>query len=84
MEETIKMFENVEIGSKNNVEPYRYRADYQFDSFKKYELPVYKYILGDELQDIPVREIRDTLAQLPAIDPENVPSVSMTREFIGS
>lgn len=84
MEETIRMFENVEIGSKKNVEPYRYRADYQFDSFKKYELPVYKYILGDELQDIPVREIRDTLAQLPAIDPENVPSGSMTREFIGS
>ena len=84
MEETIKMFENVEIGSKKNVEPYRYRADYQFDSFKKYELPVYKYILGDDLHNIPVREIRDIMAQLPVIDPVNVPSGSMTREFIGS
>lgn len=84
MEETVAMFDSVEVGSRKYIEPYRSRADFEFDSFKTYEMPVYRSLLESGIGDIPVKCVRDILKGMCGIGLSLVPRDSLIREFVGN
>jgi len=87
LRETLDMYDGVERGEIAYIAPYKYRAHYEIDSFHDYELPLYKTILGhdlDEFADDPrMDSVRRVLAALEPGDPAAVPANSLIREFIG-
>ena len=88
IEETIKMFPNVQHGENKYIMPFKGSADFNIDTFIKYEPNVYKHILFDELEQLApkyadVRDIVNALDEVDAIVPDKIPSDAMRREFIG-
>lgn len=88
IEETIKMFPNVQHGENKYIMPFKGSADFNIDTFIKYEPNVYKHILFDELEQLApkyadVRDIVNALDEVEAIVPDKIPSDAMIREFIG-
>ena len=88
IEETIKMFPNVQHGENKYIMPFKGSADFSIDTFIKYEPNVYKHILFDELEQLApkyadVRDIVNALDEVEAIVPDKIPSDAMIREFIG-
>lgn len=88
IEETIKMFPNVQHGENKYIMPFKGSADFNIDTFIKYEPNVYKHILFDELEQLApkyadVRDIVNALDEVEAIVPDEIPSDAMIREFIG-
>ena len=88
IEETIKMFPNVQHGENKYILPFKGSADFNIDTFIKYEPNVYKHILFDELEQLApkyadVRDIVNALDEVDAIVPDKIPSDAMIREFIG-
>lgn len=88
IEETIKMFPNVQHGENKYIMPFKGSADFSIDTFIKYEPNVYKHILFDELEQLApkyadVRDIVNALDEVDAIVPDKIPSDAMIREFIG-
>ena len=88
IEETIKMFPNVQHGENKYIMPFKGSADFNIDTFIKYEPNVYKHILFDELEQLApkyadVRDIVNALDEFDAIVPDKIPSDAMIREFIG-
>lgn len=88
IEETIKMFPNVQHGENKYIMPFKGSADFNIDTFIKYEPNVYKHILFDELEQLApkyadVRDIVNALDEVDAIVPDKIPSDAMIREFIG-
>lgn len=88
IEETIKMFPNVQHGENKYIMPFKGSADFNIDTFIKYEPNVYKHILFDELEQLApkyadVRDIVNALDEVDAIAPDKIPSDAMIREFIG-
>ena len=88
IEETIKMFPNVQHGENKYIMPLKGSADFNIDTFIKYEPNVYKHILFDELEQLApkyadVRDIVNALDEVDAIVPDKIPSDAMIREFIG-
>lgn len=88
IEETIKMFPNVQHGENKYIMPFKGSADFNIDTFIKYEPNVYKHILFDELEQLApkyadVRDIVNALDEVNAIVPDKIPSDAMIREFIG-
>ena len=89
IEETIKMFPNVQHGENKYIMPFKGSADFNIDTFIKYEPNVYKHILFDELEQLApkyadVRDIVNALDEVDAIVPDKIPSDAMIREFGGS
>lgn len=89
--ETIKMYESVEIGEKNFIMPYKYRSDFDVDTFIPYELSVYKPVLLEQLKtcqncviDENIQEVMNILEVLKEIHEEKVPKTSLIHEFIGN
>ena len=88
IEKTIKMFPNVQHGENKYIMPFKGSADFNIDTFIKYEPNVYKHILFDELEQLApkyadVRDIVNALDEVEAIVPDEIPSDAMIREFIG-
>lgn len=88
IEETIKMFPNVQHGENKYIMPFKGSADFNIDTFIKYEPNVYKHILFDELEQLApkyadVRDIVNALDEVDAIVSDKIPSDAMIREFIG-
>lgn len=85
--DTLNMYEGVEKGETAYIAPYKYRAHYEINSFHEYELPLYKAILGndlDEFADDPRLDCaRKAFALVETGDPSVVPAASLIREFIG-
>jgi len=85
--DTLAMYEGVEKGETAYIAPYKYRAHFEINSFHDYELPLYKTILGgdlDEFADDPRMDgVRKVLADIEEGDPNEVPANSLIREFIG-
>lgn len=85
--ETISMYENVERGETSYIAPYKYRAQFEIDSFHAYELGVYKAALStslDAFSDDPrLERVRRTLSLVQPARPSIVPVDSLIREFIG-
>lgn len=84
----VELYDSVERGENLYIMPYKYRADFDVDTFVPYELCVYKNFLPTSLpteqEKYPwLTELFDVLDDLPAIDPNTVPVNSLMREFIG-
>lgn len=88
LRETMNMFRSVEDGENKYIMPYKYRSDYDIDTFMIYEMNVYREsLLGDlrEMADIPeLADVTEVMENLLAIDSETVPKDSLIREFIGN
>ena len=88
LRETMNMFHSVEAGENKYIMPYKYRSDYDIDTFMPYEISAYRGALIDQLRDMTdVPEINEILAILEktdALDNKLIPSDSLVCEFIGN
>ena len=84
----MNMFHSVEAGENKYIMPYKYRSDYDVDTFMAYELSVYRNDLLSQLQelkDVPeVRECIEALEKLEPIEKTDVTPDSLICEFIGN
>ncbi|WP_303835597.1 uridine kinase [Ruminococcus flavefaciens] len=87
LRETMNMFHSVEAGENKYIMPYKYRSDYDVDTFMSYELSAYRNDLLtqlEELSDVPeIKECIDVLEQLTPIDKADITPDSLICEFIG-
>lgn len=88
LRETMNMFASVEQGENKYIMPYKYRSDYDVDTFVPYELSLYRdkllYSLH-EMDDVPeLADITEVMENLLPVAEEAVPQNSMVREFIGN
>ncbi|MDE6034529.1 MAG: nucleoside kinase [Ruminococcus sp.] len=88
LRDTMNMFESVEQGENKYIMPYKYRSDYDVDTFLPYELSLYRdTLLCDlyEMNDIPeLADITEVMGNLLPVNERVIPSNSMVREFIGN
>ncbi len=88
LRETMNMFASVEEGENKYIMPYKYRSDYDIDTFMEYELSAYRDSIIDQLREMnDVPELRDTievLDQLSPIAPEYITPDSLICEFMGN
>jgi uridine kinase len=88
---TLDMFDSVEAGEVKYIMPFKNTADYSVDSFIPYEVPAYKSFVQGKLKNAIAqnskyerfRPMVQALTELGAISLDNIPSNSLTREFIG-
>jgi len=90
-EETLKMWQSIKIGEKNNIFVYQEEADVTFNSTLVYELGVLKPYALKELNKITAESpvyseairLKAFLSFFKKINVEEVPNNSILREFIG-
>lgn len=84
---TIKMFDSVQRGENMYIMPFKYRSNYDIDTFIPYEVGVYRDMLLSELDLLKKSEITDDIAdvlsQIEPVSDKRVPQSSLIREFIG-
>ena len=89
--ETMSMWANVRRGEKNNISPFKDKADYQFDSSLAYEPAVFNRTATELFKSVPegIERYEELRAVLPAlqlfgeIDEKFVAPDGLLREFIG-
>lgn len=88
LRDTMNMFASVEQGENKYIMPYKYRSDYDVDTFVPYELSLYRDSLLEklhEMNDVPeLADVTEVMANLLPVDSEIVPVNSMVREFVGN
>ncbi|MDE6834766.1 MAG: nucleoside kinase [Ruminococcus sp.] len=88
LRDTMNMFESVEQGENKYIMPFKYRSDYDVDTFLPYELSLYRDTLLyslHEMNDVPkLADITEVMENLLPIAETAVPPDSMVREFIGN
>ena len=88
LRETMNMFNSVEAGENKYIMPYKYRSDYDVDTFMAYELSVYRNDLLPQLEELTdVSEVRECIAVLEKLRPiekSDVTPDSLICEFIGN
>jgi uridine kinase len=90
-ESTLLQWPSVVRGSHKHIFPYQSRADRLFNTSLAYELPVIKGYVLPMLQSVPedspaygeARRLLSILRYVPVIPSDDVPNVSIFREFIG-
>ena len=88
---TLKMWPSVNRGEAKNIFPYQEEADVMFNSSLIYELSVLKDYampllkeIGPEIPEYSeAKRIYSMLSYFQSIEPKNIPSNSLLREFIG-
>ena len=88
---TLKMWESVNRGEKNNIFAYQEEADVMFNSsliyelsvLKDYAMPLLKEIGSENPEYSEARRIYSMLSYFEPISEKNIPSNSLLREFIG-
>lgn len=85
--ETMNMFRSVEAGEDKYIMPYKYRSDYDIDTFMAYEMNVYRDSLLDDLKtmnDCPeLADVTEVLENLSPLGKKYITSDSLICEFIG-
>ena len=89
--ETMSMWANVRRGERNNISPFKNKANYQFDTALPYEIPVINRVATQLFQTVPegverfeeLRQVLPALQLFGEIDKELVAPDSLLREFIG-
>ncbi|MCD8390359.1 MAG: nucleoside kinase, partial [Firmicutes bacterium] len=89
--ETFDLWGNQEIGSQKNVFPYTDSADvlfnssllYEYSVYKKHLLSIFKDARGDNKYITNINALRDLVNCFSEIDDDDVPKISLVREFIG-
>ena len=88
LRETMNMFRSVENGESKYIMPYKYRSDYDIDTFMAYELSAYRNTLIDELwrmDDVPeLADITQVMEALAPIAKKYITPDSLICEFIGN
>lgn len=88
LDETLNMFHNVEEGENKYIMPYKYRSNYDVDTFMAYEICAYKNCLINDLSlmtDKPVvHDATEILGKTLPIEPSAIPSESLICEFLGN
>ncbi len=90
-QQTIANWPSVRAGEEKWIEPFRCKADAEFDTSMTYELPAIRYTVETALQTVPaVAEEYQTAAQLlyylsffEGLEASFIPRTSILREFIG-
>lgn len=86
--ETLNMLQSVEAGENKYIMPYKYRADYDIDTFMAYEPSAYRNDILDKLRELDdAPELADTIAVLEALTPiskKDITPDSLICEFIGN
>ena len=90
-EHTLRMWPSVIRGSHKHIFPYEEKADILFNTSLVYEISVLKGYAEPLLRAIPewsdqygeAQRLLSTLSYAPVIPSENVPNLSILREFIG-
>ena len=86
--ETLNMFHSVEAGENKYIMPYKYRADFDVDTFMAYELSAYKDDILDKLRELDdAPELADTISvleKLTSLSKDDVTPDSLICEFIGN
>jgi uridine kinase len=88
---TLSLWENVRLGEKKYISPFKNKSDILFDTTLPYELPVLRSFALEPLSEVPdpcgrreeLLKIGPRLAQFTPIDEKLVAPDSMLREFIG-
>lgn len=85
---TLNMLDSVKAGEDKHIMPYKYRANFEFDTFLKYELNVYKALLDDDVKALAATDERlvdmaKILDELEPMGTDYIPADSLIREFIG-
>jgi uridine kinase len=87
LRETMNMFHSVEEGENKYIMPYKYRSDYDIDTFMAYEMSAYRNVLLEQLRemtDIPeLADVTEVMEQLAPLDGKLVTPDSLVCEFIG-
>lgn len=82
------MFHSVEEGENKYIMPYKYRSDYDVDTFMPYEICTYRSFLLEafrHMSDEPlVADMLAFLEQAEEIAPEAITPDSLVCEFIGN
>ena len=89
--ETMSLWANVRRGERNNISPFKNKANYQFDTSLPYEIPVINQVATQLFQTVPegverfeeLRQVLPALQLFGNIDKELVAPDSLLREFIG-
>ncbi|MCH5208945.1 MAG: nucleoside kinase [Oscillospiraceae bacterium] len=89
--ETFEFFKSVERGEDLYIMPFKFRADFDIDTFIEYEASVYRDILLPELEKASEEysdykdyaDIEEFLRLIEPVDRHLVPEKSLIREFIG-
>lgn len=88
LRETMNMFQSVEAGENKYIMPYKYRSDYDVDTFMAYELSAYRNELIDKLREMSdVPELKETitvLENLQSLEASEIPPDSLICEFLGN
>ena len=88
LRETMNMFHSVENGENKYIMPYKYRSDYDIDTFMKYELNAYRDVLLEDLRqmsDIPeLADVTEVMENLVSMELADVTPDSLICEFIGN
>lgn len=85
------MWANVRRGEKNNISPYKDKANFQFDTSLPYELAVFNHTATKLFRSVPegieryneLRQVLPALQLFGDIDEKYVAKDSLIREFIG-
>ncbi|MDE5765078.1 MAG: adenylyl-sulfate kinase [Ruminococcus sp.] len=87
LRETMNMFHSVEAGENKYIMPYKYRSDYDIDTFMAYELNVYRDTLLEQLRgmsDVPeLADITEVMENLVPMEKSAVSPDSLICEFTG-
>lgn len=89
--ETFEFFKSVERGEGLYIMPFKYRANFDIDTFIEYEPLIYRNILLPDLEKAAVdyseygdyADIEEFLRLLEPVEKRFVPDNSLIREFIG-
>lgn len=90
-EQTLLQWPSVVRGSHKHIFPYQQKADALFNTALAYELPVIKGYVLPMLKSVPegseaygeAQRLLSILSFVPIIPSDNVPNISIFREFIG-
>ncbi len=86
--DTLMMFHSVEAGENKYIMPYKYRSDYDVDTFMPYEICAYRGFLLEAFRNMPeeplIRDMLEFLEQTVEISPEAITPDSLVCEFIGN
>ena len=90
-EYTFGLWANVRRGEKNNISPFKDKADWQFDSSFPYEVCVMKTVAQQLFMDVPkateryeeIKSIAPAFDRFEAIDPKLLLPDSLLTEFLG-
>jgi uridine kinase len=84
-------FKSVSVGEDKYILPFKYRANYQVDTFMAYEAPAYRNYLYDKLLaqadefvgNEYYKKIMTFFEYFPSMEKDGIPRTSLVREFIG-